>query len=427
MRDIVRRTELASGTFYNYFPDKEAVFRAVVEAAGAEARRRVRAARRGRARPARSFVEAGYRAYFAFIVEDPATFAFLRRNLGALGAAGLERELPLGAAELAEDLARADRARRARRARPRLLRARDGRRRGRARRAHGRARAARRRGRDALRHRARRSRGDGAPERACRRHARLAAAQRAVLARARLLEHRDLRAAAARARSTRSLAAARRVAPRPHGLRRLGPLGRRRARELRAARRAWATGDVAIGGAASPFAGLVAAALPAGARVLAVEGDFTSVLFPFLAQEARGVRGRAGAVRAARRRRIGPEHDLVAFSVVQSADGRVADLDGDRRGRRARTTCARSPTRRRRRAGSRSTCSRVDFSAMRRVQVAAEPRAGRRSSPSGPSSATGSSRTRPAGTRARTCPPPTTARRCGSRTTPAASTSRRRG
>src|SRR6185436_602134 len=42
-------------------------------------------------------------------------------------------------------------------------------------------------------------------------------------------------------------------------------------------------GDVAIGPAVSPFAGLVAGALPAGARVLAVEGDFTSVLFPFLA------------------------------------------------------------------------------------------------------------------------------------------------
>jgi AcrR family transcriptional regulator len=100
VRDIVRRTDLASGTFYNYFPDKEAVFRAVVEEAGAEARRRVRAARIA-ARSLPEFVEAGYRAYFTFIVEDPATFAFLRRNLDALG---LEHELPLGAAELAEDL-----------------------------------------------------------------------------------------------------------------------------------------------------------------------------------------------------------------------------------------------------------------------------------------------------------------------------------
>ena len=31
VRDIVRRTDLATGTFYNYFPDKEAVFRALLK------------------------------------------------------------------------------------------------------------------------------------------------------------------------------------------------------------------------------------------------------------------------------------------------------------------------------------------------------------------------------------------------------------
>ena len=104
VRDIVRRTDLASGTFYNYFEDKESIFRAVVEATGAEARRRVRAARAG-AKGFAEFVEAGYRAYFEFIAEDPPTFAFMRRNVGALGAAGIEDVLPLGAAELADDLA----------------------------------------------------------------------------------------------------------------------------------------------------------------------------------------------------------------------------------------------------------------------------------------------------------------------------------
>jgi AcrR family transcriptional regulator len=103
VRDIVRRTDLASGTFYNYFSDKEAVFRAVVHETGVEVRRRLRAARAG-ARDFPEFVEAGYRAYFEAIVEDPATFAFLRRNLDVLRGTGLEGELPLGAAELAEDL-----------------------------------------------------------------------------------------------------------------------------------------------------------------------------------------------------------------------------------------------------------------------------------------------------------------------------------
>jgi AcrR family transcriptional regulator len=103
VRDIVRRTDLASGTFYNYFPDKEAVFRAVVAETGAEVRRRVRAAHAS-ARTFPEFVEAGYRAYFTAIVADPATVAFVRRNLDVLGATGLEHEMPLGAAELAEDL-----------------------------------------------------------------------------------------------------------------------------------------------------------------------------------------------------------------------------------------------------------------------------------------------------------------------------------
>jgi selenocysteine lyase/cysteine desulfurase len=85
-------------------------------------------------------------------------------------------------------------------------------------------------------------------------------------------------------------------------------------------------GDVAIGSAVSAFAGLVASALPAGARVLAAEEDFTSVLFPFLAQERRGV-----AVELVPFDRlveaIDGRHDLVAVSAVQSADGRVADVD----------------------------------------------------------------------------------------------------
>src|SRR5829696_8820792 len=69
VRDIVRGTELASGTFYNYFPDKVSVFRAIVEESGDEARRRVREARRSATGP-QSFLEAGFRAFFEFIVAD---------------------------------------------------------------------------------------------------------------------------------------------------------------------------------------------------------------------------------------------------------------------------------------------------------------------------------------------------------------------
>jgi selenocysteine lyase/cysteine desulfurase len=82
--------------------------------------------------------------------------------------------------------------------------------------------------------------------------------------------------------------------------------------------------NVAVGATVSEFVGVIAAALPDGARVVIAAGEFTSLLFPFLAHADRGVtvdelpledlpgfRGRA---------------DLVAVSHVQSSDGRIADL-----------------------------------------------------------------------------------------------------
>jgi AcrR family transcriptional regulator len=103
VRDIVRGTELASGTFYNYFTDKDAVFRAIVEETGAEARRQVREARRAAAGP-QELIEAGFRAFFEFIVADPGTFAFLRRNLGVIRERFAEAVLPAGLGELEDDL-----------------------------------------------------------------------------------------------------------------------------------------------------------------------------------------------------------------------------------------------------------------------------------------------------------------------------------
>jgi AcrR family transcriptional regulator len=103
VRDIIRRTELASGTFYNYFPDKESIFRALVEDTGDEARRRVRAARK-RATSPRGFIEDAFRAYFEFIVEDPTTFAFMARNSGTIRAFFEEGAVPMAGGELIEDL-----------------------------------------------------------------------------------------------------------------------------------------------------------------------------------------------------------------------------------------------------------------------------------------------------------------------------------
>ncbi|MCR6483108.1 aminotransferase class V-fold PLP-dependent enzyme [Amycolatopsis sp. OK19-0408] len=81
-------------------------------------------------------------------------------------------------------------------------------------------------------------------------------------------------------------------------------------------------GRVAIGASASQLVANVAAGLPAGTRVLAAEGDFTSVTFPFAANP--GVTVTEVPLELLPERVEG--HDVVAVSVVQSADGRIADL-----------------------------------------------------------------------------------------------------
>ncbi len=83
---------------------------------------------------------------------------------------------------------------------------------------------------------------------------------------------------------------------------------------------------VAIGSQASVLVGLVAASLPAGARVVVASDDFTSVLFPFLTQVARGVRVEEVPLdRVVEATAAGA--DWVAVSAVQSRDGRVLALD----------------------------------------------------------------------------------------------------
>jgi selenocysteine lyase/cysteine desulfurase len=82
---------------------------------------------------------------------------------------------------------------------------------------------------------------------------------------------------------------------------------------------------VAVGGAVSGFVGLVAASLPERSRVLSTEAEFTSALWPFMAQ-GRGVEVTCVPV-ARLAEAIDAHTDLVAFSAVQSSTGEVAGLD----------------------------------------------------------------------------------------------------
>lgn len=83
--------------------------------------------------------------------------------------------------------------------------------------------------------------------------------------------------------------------------------------------------QVACSSATSHLVGLVASSLQPGSRVLVPSEEFTSNVFPWLAQTDRGI-----AVDVAPIHRfadsINSRHDIVAFSLVQSADGAVADI-----------------------------------------------------------------------------------------------------
>jgi selenocysteine lyase/cysteine desulfurase len=79
---------------------------------------------------------------------------------------------------------------------------------------------------------------------------------------------------------------------------------------------------VAIGSQVSALVALAVTAIPPGSRVLCPDDEFSSVIFPLLVRtdlevEFVPLESLPDA--------IGPDIDVVAFSMVQSADGRVAD------------------------------------------------------------------------------------------------------
>jgi AcrR family transcriptional regulator len=85
-RDIVRETDLATGTFYNYFRDKEHAFQALLEEAAEGQRAMARAKRLDLETSVEERVEAGFRAYFELAIENRELFEVYRRNAGVIAA-----------------------------------------------------------------------------------------------------------------------------------------------------------------------------------------------------------------------------------------------------------------------------------------------------------------------------------------------------
>ena len=105
VRDIIRRTDLATGTFYNYFPDKESVLREILDETTIEIRVRVRAARQDAA-SVEDFVRNGFRAYFDYLAGDREMLELMSRNAGTIRAMFDEPAVGAGVEELRLDLER---------------------------------------------------------------------------------------------------------------------------------------------------------------------------------------------------------------------------------------------------------------------------------------------------------------------------------
>jgi AcrR family transcriptional regulator len=103
-RDIVRETDLASGTFYNYFSDKEDAFRALLGEMAEQSRALVRAQRRAAGLSVEQRVAGAYRAYFEWAVEERELFQVFRLNAGAIALMPDSNLFEMGIVELFEDL-----------------------------------------------------------------------------------------------------------------------------------------------------------------------------------------------------------------------------------------------------------------------------------------------------------------------------------
>ncbi len=105
-RDIVRETDLATGTFYNYFTDKQDAFMALLNEMSEKGRA---LAREQRLEPGRTLEERvcnAYRAYFEWAVQENDLFEVFRRNAGVIALMPNREPFELGISELVEDLTR---------------------------------------------------------------------------------------------------------------------------------------------------------------------------------------------------------------------------------------------------------------------------------------------------------------------------------
>ncbi len=106
VRDIIRATPLASGTFYNYFKSKEEVFQAIQDESALRIRPRLHEARE-KAQSIEEFISGTFRTFFEYVAADEGNFQAIRRNTDTLRVRMDTPEIIAGFQELREDLEKA--------------------------------------------------------------------------------------------------------------------------------------------------------------------------------------------------------------------------------------------------------------------------------------------------------------------------------
>ena len=103
--DIIWRTNLASGTFYNYYDSKEAVFNALNDEIDLELRQLLRDVRQ-RATSFDGFIEATFLTYFSYYAKNRENYMLTRSNRGRDGMNEVMQgpQVRAGLAELSDDI-----------------------------------------------------------------------------------------------------------------------------------------------------------------------------------------------------------------------------------------------------------------------------------------------------------------------------------
>src|ERR1043165_208021 len=106
VRDIIRATPLASGTFYNYFKSKEEIYQAIRDDVALAIRPRLRA-ERSRAKTVEEFISGSFRTFFEFVASDEVRFRSMRSNADSTRVRMDTPEVVAGFEELREDIEKA--------------------------------------------------------------------------------------------------------------------------------------------------------------------------------------------------------------------------------------------------------------------------------------------------------------------------------